>query len=157
MWSCIWANAYTCVIMFTHLSLLLIYRCLTLCLSEHHAKINVWGQASQICELSVSVVCMLTCVCVCVFSCTIACAFLDVCVRVCKPRPSLSPGPNLGLYRGDIRFLSPPHMCVSATLAVIETSGDCVRLPAPWERGGYMCVCVCDDRWHKVLSVNDSV
>lgn len=48
--------AYMCVIMFTHLSLLLIYQCLTLCLSERRAKINVRGQASQICELSVSVV-----------------------------------------------------------------------------------------------------
>ena len=68
--------------------------------------------------------CRLTCVCVSVYYC--------VCVfgYVCKPRRSLSPGPNLGLNRGDIRFLSPPHMCVSASMAVIETVG-------------ILCVCVC--------------
>lgn len=56
---------------------------------------------------------------VCVF------VLLDMCVCVYKPRRSLSPGSNLGLYRGDIRFPIPPHtcVCVSAAVAVIETVG----------------------------------
>lgn len=97
-------------------------------------------------------ICLCRLTCVCVFLCAIACAFLDMCVCVCKPRRSLSPGSNLGLYRGGIRFLSPPHMCVSASMAVIETVG-------------IVCVClcsrsrtrVCDDRWHKDLSAEDAV
>ena len=83
--------------------------------------------------------CRLTRVCVSVYYCM--CVF----GYVCKPRRSLSPGPNLGLYREDIRFLSPPHICVSASMAVIETVGIvCVCL---LQNGA--AVCACDDRCHK--------
>lgn len=74
--------------------------------------------------------------CVCVCLCTIAC------VCLCKPRRSLSPGPNLGLYRGDIRFPTPLHMCVSTSTAVLETMGIvCVCLLH--QNGEPVCVCVC--------------
>lgn len=115
----------------------------TLCLSEQRAKINVWGQPSQICELSVSGVCRL---CVCFFLCTITFMLLDVYVCVCKARRCLSPGPNLWLYREDIRFLSPPHVCVSAAVAVIETVGTvCVC-----ENGEAVCEHVCVRVWWQV-------
>lgn len=74
---------------------------------------------------------------VCVF------VLLDMCVCVYKPRRSLSPGSNLGLYRGDIRFPIPPHtcVCVSAAVAVIETVGTvCVCVRLPHENGGSVCV-----------------
>lgn len=109
VWSCVWAYAYMCVIMFTHLSLLLIYRCLTLCLSERSAKINVWGQASQICELSVSAVSRLTCVCVfCVQS--HVCFWIRVSVCVSADVACL-----LGLIwgsTGEISGFCHPHICV---------------------------------------------
>ena len=123
-----------------------------LCLLEHHAKINVWGQPSQICELSVPVVFRLTYMCIAVHD--------RMCVCVCKPRRSLSPGPNLGLSRGDIGFLSPPHMCVSAAMAVIETVGIvCVCLVCCMRVGRMcvLCVCVFDDRWHPILLVKDGI
>lgn len=88
--------------------------------------------------------------CVFVCLCVQSCVFLDICVCVCKPRHSLSPGPNLGLNKGDIKFLSPPHICVSAPMAVIETVG-IVCAPFSWEWRGCACVHTCM-WWHVTQS-----
>lgn len=140
--SCVWAHAFMCVIMFTHLSLLLIYRLLgsvpvrAPCQNKRlrPAKSDMWT------------VCLWGLQAMCVFLCTITLMLLDVYVCVCKARRSLSPGPNLGLYRGDIRFLSPPHICVSAAVTMIETVGTvCVC-----ENGEAACVHVCVRVWWQV-------
>ena len=112
VWSGIWAHAYMCVVMFTHLSLLLICRGSTLCLSEHWAKINVWGRPSQICELSVLVVCTLAHECVCVFLCTITTCVFQYVMSVCV---SSDVACLLGLIwgsTGEISGFYHPHICV---------------------------------------------
>lgn len=114
----VYAHVHTFVSPCSHICLCYsFHRCLTRCLSERRAKINIWGQASHMYELCLYGVQADLRVCVFVL--------LDMCVCVYKPRRSLSPGSNLGLYRGDIRFPIPPHtcVCVSAAVAVIETVG----------------------------------
>lgn len=88
--------------------------------------ICLWGPQAGVCvcESKMAVVFLMSvCVCVCVF----------------KTRRCLSPGPNLQLYRGEIRFLSPPLICVSAAMTVIETLGT-VCVCEHWE---LVCVCLC--------------
>lgn len=132
----VYAHVHTFVSPCSHICLCYSsHRCLTRCLSERRAKINIWGQTSHIYELCLYGVQADLRVCVFVL--------LDMCVCVYKPRRSLSPGSNLGLYRGDIRFPIPPHtcVCVSAAVAVIETVGTlCVCVSVCLMKMGAVCV-----------------
>lgn len=135
---CVWSYICERVLIFTHSSSLLL---ISLVLDSvfgrelyQNKHVSLAGKA--IYELSVSMVCRLTWKCVYIF--------WDVYVCVYMSRQGLSPGPNLGLRGGAIRFLLPPTFvrvplwlqqnsrhCVSAHFVRIEVCV-CVKWQVTW-------------------------